>query len=93
MITKAKNLRVIARAGVGVENIDIPLCNSNIKLTTLPGKNANSAAEFSISLALVGLRNINTAFNNTKSGYFGDFKLIGKELNEIKVGVLGYGNV
>ncbi len=94
LITKAKNLRVIARAGVGVENIDIPLCNSKkIKLITLPGKNANSAAEFSISLALVGLRNINTAFNNTKSGYFERFKLIGKELNEIKVGVLGYGNV
>lgn len=94
LIAKAKNLRVIARAGVGVENIDIPLCNmKNIKLITLPGKNANSAAEFSILMALVGLRNINAAFNNTKNGYFDRFKLIGKELNEIKIGVLGYGNV
>lgn len=94
LIAKAKNLRVIARAGVGVENIDIPLCNrKNIKLITLPGKNANSAAEFSILMALVGLRNINAAFYNTKNGYFDRFKLIGKELNEIKMGVLGYGNV
>ena len=44
-------------------------------------------------MTLVGLRNINAAFNNTKNGYFDRFKLIGKELNEINIGVLGYGNV
>ena len=50
LIAKAKNLKVIARAGVGVENIDIPLCSrKNIKLITLPGKNATCCRIFNFN--------------------------------------------
>jgi D-3-phosphoglycerate dehydrogenase len=94
VIDHAKRLRVIARAAVGVGNIDIDYATEKGMLViNCPGKNTNSAAELSLGLMLALLRKIPDAQNKVKSGGWDRHRFSGRELRGKTIGIVGLGNV
>lgn len=90
----APNLKVVGRAGVGVDNIDLNLAREkDIAVLTVPAGNAVSAAELAVMQILCLVKNAyqaQTAVNN--EDYRRD-RLIGRELAEMTVGIVGMGSV
>lgn len=88
-------LQVIARAGVGLDNIDIDEASQrNIKVVNAPKSNANTIAEHTISLMLNLQRNLFNAFNMVKEGRWKERgNYVGDELHGKTLGVLGMGNI
>ncbi|MEM0242058.1 MAG: hypothetical protein QXV92_03250, partial [Fervidicoccaceae archaeon] len=69
VIKKGKNLKLIARAGVGVDNIDVEEAAARkIEIITSPAAPAVSVAELTVALMLVLARKINTAMQLTREG-------------------------
>ena len=94
LIRKAKNLKIIARCGVGVDNIDIPeATRKNIYVTNTPNANIISAAELTIGLILSAARNITIADNSLKNKQWNRSELVGIELHGKKLGLVGFGKV
>jgi len=88
----APNLKVLARFGVGVDNIDIEKAREfGIKVTNAAGKNANAVAELTIGLLLSAMRGIHALHQSTRQGRWDRF--VGEELIGRKVGLLGFGNI
>lgn len=88
----APNLKVLARFGVGVDNIDIEKAREfGIKVCNAAGKNANAVAELTIGLVISAMRNIHTLQQTTRQGRWDRF--VGEELAGRKVGLLGFGNI
>ena len=93
-LDNAKNLRIIARAAVGVGNIDIEAATrKGILVLNTPGRNTNSAAEHTVALLLSMFRNIPQAYQKMKKGGWDRHSFIGYELHRKKVGIIGFGNV
>ncbi|MBM4251957.1 MAG: phosphoglycerate dehydrogenase [Deltaproteobacteria bacterium] len=94
VIEHAPELKVIARAAVGVGNIDIDLATQKgILVINCPGKNTNSAAELTLALALAMLRNVPQAHQTMKSGGWDRHRFTGRELRGKRIGIVGLGNV
>lgn len=94
LIEKGKNLKVIARAAVGIENIDVECATKNgILVINTPAQNTNSAAELTIGLLLNATRNLISAHNKIKSGGWDRHKFTGTELLNKTIGIVGLGNV
>ncbi len=94
LIDAAPQLKIIARAAVGVGNIDLEYATEKgILVMNTPGKNTNSAAELSVGLMLAMLRHIPEAQNTVKAGGWDRHKFTGYELRGKKVGIVGLGNV
>ena len=94
VIDAARDLRVIARAAVGVGNIDIPYATERgILVINCPGKNTNSAAELTWGLLLGMLRNIPQAHQHLKQGGWDRHRFTGHEARGLKIGIVGLGNV
>lgn len=94
LIDHASELKVIARAAVGVGNIDLDYATERgILVMNTPGKNTNSAAELTLGLILSMLRHIPEAQNHMKSGGWDRHLFTGIELRNKKVGLVGLGNV
>lgn len=94
VIDAAPQLKVIARAAVGVGNIDIPYATERgILVINCPGKNTNSAAELTLALLLGMLRNVPQAHQTVKSGGWDRHRFTGRELRGKKIGIVGLGNV
>ena len=94
VIEAADELKVIARAAVGVGNIDINYATEKgILVLNCPGKNTNSAAELTIALLGGMLRNVSQAHNHMKSGGWDRHRFKGNELRGKKIGIVGLGNV
>lgn len=88
----AKRLKVIARFGVGIDNIDVKKAHQyGIKVTNAPRLNANAVAELTVGLIFSLLRNIPSLNQTTKQGKWERF--VGGELNGKTVGLLGFGNI
>ncbi|WKB35745.1 NAD(P)-dependent oxidoreductase [Terrilactibacillus sp. S3-3] len=88
----AKKLKVIARFGVGIDNIDVKKAHQyGIKVTNAPRLNANAVAELTVGLIFSVLRNIPSLNQTTKQGKWERF--VGDELNGKMVGLLGFGNI
>lgn len=88
----AKKLKVIARFGVGVDNIDLVKAKEyGIKVTNAKGKNANSVAELAISFMFGVLRNVPALNISVKSGLWERF--IGYDLNGKSIGLAGFGAI
>ncbi|MAI60901.1 MAG: hypothetical protein CBB87_00240 [Micavibrio sp. TMED27] len=92
-LERAQALKIVARAGVGVDNIDCDLLEEKgIKLITTPTGNTISTAEFTIGLIMNLIRRmpeINTAVQNN------DFRrhlYEGRELSQLSIGIVGLGN-
>ena len=93
-ITAAKNLKVIARAGVGLDNIDIPAATSaGILVVNAPTSNIVSAAELAVGLLLASARNIVPANLALKNGKWARSKYSGSELQDKTVGIIGMGKI
>ncbi len=94
IINNAKNLKIIGRAGAGVDNIDLEAAkNNNIIVMNTPGGNTNATAEHTIALLFSSLRFINEANLSTHNGLWEKKKFKGSEVKGKKIGIIGFGNV
>ena len=93
-ISAAPHLKVIARAGVGLDNVDIPTATaSNVMVVNAPTSNIVSAAEIAIALLLATARNVVPANLALKEGKWARSKFGGVELQGKTVGVVGFGKI
>jgi len=94
LIEKADRLRVIGRAGVGVDNVDVPAATRRgIVVANAPESNVVTAAEHTMALLLALARNIPRAHASLIDGRWERSKLSGVELYEKTLGVLGFGRI
>ncbi|HEY3738742.1 MAG TPA: hydroxyacid dehydrogenase, partial [Bryobacteraceae bacterium] len=94
VIAAAPQLRVIGRAGGGVENIDVEAATaSGVLVMNTPGGNAVSVAEHTLALMLALARSIPLASQSTKSGKWEMPKFVGTELRGKTLGILGLGAI
>ena len=89
MLSRAKKLKVIARAGVGTDNIDVAVAEKQgILVVNAPEESLDSVADLTFSLILAICRKINLAISRTKSGDFNRSDLVGYELNGKTLGII-----
>ncbi|MDR0523826.1 MAG: phosphoglycerate dehydrogenase [Candidatus Methanoplasma sp.] len=94
VIDAAKSLKVIGRAGVGVDNVDIPYAtDKGILIMNTPAANILSAAEHSCAMLLALARNIPFAHESMHRGEWKRSKYTGVELNGKVLGIVGVGRV
>lgn len=94
VIDAAERLRVVARAGVGVDNIDLDAATrAGVLVLNAPGANATSAAEHTIALLLAVTRQIVVADNSTRAGRWERKKMRPIDLRGRTVGIVGLGRV
>lgn len=94
ILEKAPKLRVIGRAGVGVDNVDQETATARgIVVMNTPGGNAISVAEHTMALMLALARSVSNASASTKGGKWEKKKFLGTELNGKTLGVIGLGNI
>jgi D-3-phosphoglycerate dehydrogenase len=94
VLEKAPKLRVIGRAGVGVDNVDLPAATAaGVLVMNTPGGNAVSVAEHTIGLMLALARFIPAASASTTSGKWEKKKFQGNELRGKTLGVVGLGSI
>jgi D-3-phosphoglycerate dehydrogenase / 2-oxoglutarate reductase len=93
-LAKAPKLRVIGRAGVGVDNVDLPAATAaGVLVMNTPGGNAVSVAEHTLALMLAMARMIPDATVSTRAGKWEKKKFLGNELRSKTLGVVGLGNI
>lgn len=89
-----KKLRVVARAGVGVDNIEVPAATAGgVIVINSPAGNIVAAAEHTITLLLATARNIGRADGTVKQGLWERSKLVGVEVGRKTLGIVGLGKV
>ncbi|MBV8052648.1 MAG: phosphoglycerate dehydrogenase [Acidobacteriaceae bacterium] len=94
LLAKAPRLRVIGRAGVGVDNIELePATRQGIAVMNTPGANAVAVAEHTIALMLAMARHICRANDLTHSGAWEKKALQGTELRAKTLGIVGLGRI
>jgi len=94
VVEAGRKLKVIGRAGVGIDNIDVGAATrQGIAVVNAPTGNTVSAAEHAMALMLALARNIPQANSQLKSGVWQRGKLIGVELRNKTLGIIGLGNV
>ena len=94
LIEAAKKLKVIGRAGIGVDNVDIPAASSRgIVVMNTPFGNAITTAEHSISMMMALARQIPEANASTHAGKWEKNRFMGVELYNKTLGVIGCGNI
>ena len=94
VIENAKNLKVVGRAGAGVDNIDIKAAEQkNIIVMNTPGGNTNATAEHTLALLLSLSRKISKADITTHKGEWAKKSLKGNEIKGKTIGIIGFGNV
>lgn len=90
----AKGLKVIARAGVGVDNVDIPVATAaGVMVVNAPTSNIVSAAELAITLLLASARFVSPAHAALRAGKWARSKYTGAELFEKTLGIVGFGKI
>jgi D-3-phosphoglycerate dehydrogenase len=94
LLAKAPRLKVIGRAGVGAENIDVDAATAaGVLVMNTPGGNAVSVAEHTLALMLSMARSIPQAIASVKSGQWEAKKFLGSELRGKTLGVVGLGSI
>ncbi len=93
-IDKAKDLRLIGRAGVGVDNIDLTAATRRgIAVVNAPAANTLAAAEHTMALMLSLARHVPAADASVKAGKWERSKFMGAELSGKTLGVVGLGRI
>ena len=94
LINAATNLKVIGRAGIGVDNVDIPAASrKGIVVMNTPFGNSITTAEHAISLMLACARQIPEANASTHAGKWEKSKFMGVEVTGKTLGLIGCGNI
>jgi D-3-phosphoglycerate dehydrogenase len=94
LINAAPRLKVIGRAGSGLDNVDIPAASKKgIVVMNTPGGNTITTAEHAISLLLALARNIPQAAQSMREGKWEKKKFQGTEIFNKTLGVIGFGRV
>ena len=93
-ISAATGLKVIARAGVGLDNVDIPAATAaKVMVINAPTSNIVSAAELAIALMMASARNISPAHASLRAGKWARSKFSGTEMFEKTLGIVGFGKI
>ncbi len=95
LMAACPNLKVAARCGVGLDNVDVKEATArNIMVVNAPGSNAATIAEHTISLMLTLQRNLYQSINEVKAdNWNGRNQFEGDEINGKTLGILGLGNI
>jgi D-3-phosphoglycerate dehydrogenase len=94
LLEHAKQLKIVARAGVGIDNVDVDAASSRgIIVVNAPYGNVNSAAEHSMALMLSLCRRVAVANASLKGGEWQRAPFTGVELKGKTIGVIGLGKV
>jgi D-3-phosphoglycerate dehydrogenase len=94
LIARAANLRVIARAGVGIDNIDVGAATkAGIIVANAPRSNIVTAAEHTMALLLALARNVPQAHGALVAGRWERKAFTGTELMDKTLGILGFGRI
>ncbi|KAK0856209.1 hypothetical protein LTS02_010737 [Friedmanniomyces endolithicus] len=94
LLAAGKKLRFVARAGVGVDNVDLDAATKlGIIVVNSPQGNINAAAEHTIALLMAVARNVGAASLSLKGGKWERSKLVGIEVKGKTLGILGLGKV
>ena len=94
LLDAANNLKLVARAGVGIDNVDVDYASSRgVIVVNAPFGNTNSAAEHTLALLLAACRNVTRANASLKSGEWKRAPFTGIELKGKVAGVIGLGKV
>ncbi|MFM8409730.1 MAG: phosphoglycerate dehydrogenase [Alphaproteobacteria bacterium] len=94
VIAAGKRLKVIGRAGIGVDNIDVPAATRRgIVVMNTPGGNNVTTAELAISMLLASARHIPQANASLRAGRWERSKFVGSEVMGKTLGVVGLGNI
>jgi D-3-phosphoglycerate dehydrogenase len=94
LIERATNLKVIGRAGTGVDNVDIPAATRRgIVVANAPESNSVAAAEHTLALALALFRNVPQAHGALVDGRWDRAKYKGAELYGKTIGIVGFGRI
>ena len=99
ILASASNLKVICTASTGINHIDINYINSkSIKLISLTEQREvintiSSTAEHAFALTLSSIRNIPSSFKDVKAGRWDYEKFIGRQIDKLTFGVIGYGRL
>jgi len=94
VINSSKKLRIIGRAGVGVDNVDVKAATQKgVLVVNSPGGNTIAAAEHTIAMMLALSRHIPIANSSTFLGKWERKKFVGNELFQKKLGVVGLGKI
>ncbi len=94
LLSQARELLVVGRAGVGLDNIDVKAAqDAGIVIASTPDQNAISAAELTMGLILSLARMIPAADGDTKEGNWSRQKFVGVELYGKTLGIVGAGKI
>jgi len=94
LLEKAKKLRVVGRAGIGVDNVDIPAATARgVIVMNTPFGNSITTAEHAITLMLALARQIPQADASTQAGKWEKNRFMGVEITGKTLGVIGCGNI
>lgn len=92
VLAAGKQLRVVARAGVGVDNVNLDAATKlGIIVVNSPQGNINAAAEHTIALLMATARNVGEASLSIKSGKWERSRLVGVEVKGKTLGIIGLG--
>lgn len=93
-LAAARRLRVIGRLGVGVDNIDLAAAKRrSISVVHARGANASSVAEYCLGQIIGVTRKLAEAAEAGLRGQAADERLVGRELSELSIGLVGFGDV
>ena len=94
ILENCSNLKVIGRAGVGVDNVDIEVATKNkILVMNTPLGNLEATAELTVGLMFSLYRHIHLANSSTHEGKWEKSKFMGTELKGKTLGIVGFGNI
>ncbi len=94
ILENCSNLKVIGRAGVGVDNVDLDVATSNkILVMNTPLGNLEATAELTVGLMFSLYRHIHNANASTHEGKWEKAKFMGTELKGKTLGIVGFGNI
>ena len=94
ILSKASNLKIVGRAGVGVDNIDVKAATEKkVQVINTPSGNAIAAGELAVAYIFALARKIPQASASTKKGEWEKKKWMGVEVTGKTLGVVGFGNI
>jgi D-3-phosphoglycerate dehydrogenase len=94
LLSHAKKLKLVIRAGIGVDNIDLGACKEQgVVVENTPRGNVVSAAEHAVSLLMALARQVPLASQTTKGGVWEKSKFMGTEISGKTLGIIGTGNI